>query len=132
MLEPETPDRAEQPGNTALEGSIKHGAASIASRQPRSNGIEYPRQQCAEIEASVGTVAENQRKQQRQLDMVDIATQDNNFTNNPVGEDLPVQALDESDDLKRVMEVGKRQGRHPTGRPERDSDVAQTFDRLPS
>jgi hypothetical protein len=79
----------------------------------------------------VRTVAENQRKQQMQLDTVDIATQHNKFTNDPVDEDLPVQAL-ESDDLKRVMEVGKRQRRHPTGRPERDSDVAQTFDRPPS
>jgi hypothetical protein len=78
------------------------------------------------------TVAENQRKQQMQLDTVDIATQPNKFTNNPVGEDLPVTALDESDDLKRVMEVGKRQRRHPTGRPEYDSDVAQAFDGLPS
>jgi hypothetical protein len=45
--------------------------------------FEYPRQECAEIEASVQTVAENQRKQQMQLDAVDIATQQNKFIQQP-------------------------------------------------
>jgi HK97 family phage major capsid protein len=61
----------------------------------------------AEIKASVATVAENQRKQQMQLDAVDVATQHKNLANNPIGDDLLTNALDESDELKRVMEVGK-------------------------
>jgi hypothetical protein len=68
---------------------------------PRSSGASTIRGGVRRDQGERRTVAENQRKQQMQLDTVDIATQHNKFTNNPVGEDLPAKALDEFDELKR-------------------------------
>jgi HK97 family phage major capsid protein len=61
-----------------------------------------------EIKTTVAAVADSQRRQQAQIDAVDLASQRRDFIGySPVGDDLLAKALGESDELRRMVEVGK-------------------------
>jgi HK97 family phage major capsid protein len=61
-----------------------------------------------EIKTTVAAVADSQRRQQAQIDAVDLASQRRDFVGyGPAGDDLLAKALDESDELRRIREVGK-------------------------
>ena len=62
----------------------------------------------AEIKTTVAAVADSQRSQQAQIDAIDLASQRRDFAGySPVGDDLLTKALGESDELRRMVEVGK-------------------------
>jgi HK97 family phage major capsid protein len=90
-------------GSRALMALRLFEQAGVSKMDPQSETKAV----LGEIKSTVTTMAANQTKMQAQIDAVDIATQHKTLSNNAIADDILTKALDESDELKRVLEVGK-------------------------